>query len=116
MSTLIRFFDNNQQIIETICIYGNHNIYYDFIKWIESHDIGNIHHILTAYRIHARHKYGYSMFVYDLQKNVNNIRLANLVDIIKINHTDTSIVKLYNFITNNTIINTPINHRILYHS
>jgi hypothetical protein len=115
MSTLIRFFDENQKIVEVINIYGP-NIYNDFIKWIESHDIGNIYHIAMAYRIHARHKYGYSMFLYDSKVDISNIYLSNIIDITKINNINTCVIRLHNFITNKTIINTPINHRILYHS
>ena len=115
MATLIRFFDNNLKIIEIICVYGKY-VYYDFIKWIELHDIGNIYDILMTYRFHARYKYGSFMFIYNFKKNIKNIYLKNVVDVQKINHI--CLINAHCFMTNKTIIDTPLNHRILasYHS
>lgn len=102
MHTLIRFYETS------ICITSIHIHNYDIIKntihWLISHDIGNLQHIISSFRLYSRHLYNQNMQLYNYDKKIES-NIDYTIDIGKINgHL---IVKFTNIQQNKYIIDTP---------
>lgn len=112
MSTLIRFYDRGDCISTIYLYYDNNYILKDVIYWLESHNVGHILFIISAFRLYLRNKYGPYMYLQeptskkkDISNKYDDRPVGYIIDIGK--YMDSLFIKLTHIENKREIIDTP---------
>lgn len=112
MNTLIRFYERGESISTIYLYYDNNYVLKDVIYWLESHDVGPILFIISAFRIYLRNKYGPYMYLQEPTSKKKDIShkyadrpVGYIIDIGK--YMNSLFIKLIHIEQKREIIDTP---------